>query len=301
MKVLQCDKVSRSIGNRQVVENITLEVEKGEIFGFLGPNGAGKTTTIRMITGLIEPTSGEISVMGYSMKKDRYSALKHIGAIVENPEMYTFLTGYENLKQISRMDRRIEDGRISEVAYQVGLSSRIHDKVKKYSLGMRQRLGVAQALLHKPDLLILDEPTNGLDPNGIIEFREMVRMLARKEGMAVFISSHILSEIEQLCDRAAIINLGAIQSIEDFRQRETKPRAIVIKVRNPKNAVRLLINEREVRKASVDGGYIHVEIDAEHVPAIVSLLTSSGVEIEEVYPKKEGLEERFIKIVGGRH
>lgn len=206
--------VSKKIGTRNIVTNISFKVQKGEIFGFLGPNGAGKTTTIRLITGLIRPTCGEVYIMGCSLQKERSKALSHIGSIVEQPEMYTYLTGWENLKQLARMSETISDERIREVVEMVKLSDRIKDKVKTYSLGMKQRLGVAQAVLHQPEVLILDEPANGLDPLGIIEFRKMMHSFAKDKGVTVFVSSHILSEIEQLCDRVAIINHGTIQSID---------------------------------------------------------------------------------------
>lgn len=299
MKVLVCEEVSRTIGKRKIIDNISMEIEEGEIFGFLGPNGAGKTTTIRMITGLIAPTSGELFIMGHSLKTDRYKALSHVGAIVENPEMYNFLTGYENLRQLARIDDRITDDRIHEVVYEVGLSGRIHDKVKTYSLGMKQRLGLAQALMHKPKLLVLDEPSNGLDPAGIIEFRERIRRLAKEEGMAVFISSHILSEIEQLCDRVAIINHGIIQSIDRLHEDMGEDEWISITVRNPA-AVKILLGEfGGIRKLQMVDRELMMDMDPRRVPEMIIFLAARGALIEQVAPKRMGLEQKFMQIVGG--
>ncbi len=171
--ILSVRDVKKVIGKKTLVENISFDVKQGEVFGFLGPNGAGKTTTIRMLVGLIKATEGTISIGGYSIKENFREAMRQIGSIVENPELYTYLTGWENLKQFARMLGDISDERIIEIAEMVHLDERIHDKVKTYSLGMKQRLGIAQALLGNPKLLILDEPTNGLDPAGIRELRNL--------------------------------------------------------------------------------------------------------------------------------
>ncbi|MFS8513727.1 MAG: ABC transporter ATP-binding protein, partial [Planifilum fulgidum] len=208
--VLSVKNLSKRIGGREIVKNIQFEVFPGEIFGFLGPNGAGKTTTIRMLVGLIRPTGGTVHIAGHNLQKDFLKAIRHVGCIVENPEMYPFLSGRENLEHFARMAGDIPPERIDEVIRLVELEKRIDDKVKTYSLGMRQRLGIAQALLGRPKLLILDEPTNGLDPAGIRELRDFIRTLARKEGIGVFISSHILHEVQLMCDRVAIISQGRL-------------------------------------------------------------------------------------------
>ncbi|MGL5348877.1 MAG: ABC transporter ATP-binding protein, partial [Peptostreptococcaceae bacterium] len=197
--VLELRNVSKIMGKKTLVEDVSFTINRGEIFGFLGPNGAGKTTTIKMITGLYKISKGEIYIDGYSIKKDFEKALSGVGGIIENPEMYGNLTGMDNLKIYARMHGNVSEDRIDEVVKLVKLGNRINDKVSKYSLGMRQRLGVAQALLHRPKLLILDEPTNGLDPMGIKELRETLRELSNKEGLAVMVSSHLLSEMELMC------------------------------------------------------------------------------------------------------
>ena len=193
MNVLEVRDVYKKLGKREIIKGISFDVKEGEIFGFLGPNGAGKTTTIRMLVGLIAQDKGSISVMGHDIKTEREKALMQVGCIVENPDMYGFLTGRQNLKQFARMYGNISEERIDEVAELVGLKDRINDKVKKYSLGMKQRLGLAQALLAKPKLLILDEPTNGLDPVGILDFRNIVKKMAKENNTAVFISSQYIS------------------------------------------------------------------------------------------------------------
>ena len=210
--VLSVKGLRKKIGRKEIIRDVSFDVYAGEIFGFLGPNGSGKTTTIRMLVDLIKPTDGHIYVCGDNVRTRPDIALSHIGCIVENPEMYGYMTGWENLEHFARMQPGIPAERISEVVGIVGLDRRIGDKVKTYSLGMRQRLGIAQALLCKPKLLILDEPTNGLDPKGIKELREFIRALA-DGGMSVFVSSHLLSEIQLMCDRVAIIARGQVIAV----------------------------------------------------------------------------------------
>jgi ABC-2 type transport system ATP-binding protein len=197
--VVQLRNVTKRIGSKTIIDRLSFEVHPGEVFGFLGPNGAGKTTTIRMIVGLMSTTEGEILVKGHNIKQYFEQAMVHVGAIVENPEFYKFLSGYQNLQHFARMIPGITEQRLQEVISLVKLDHRIQDKVKTYSLGMRQRLGVAQAILHRPSVLILDEPTNGLDPEGIRELRDYLRKLSREEGLAVIVSSHLLSEMELMC------------------------------------------------------------------------------------------------------
>ncbi len=206
--VLFIKNATKNIGNKTIVQDISLSVDEGEILGFLGPNGAGKTTLIKMVTGLYSITDGQISIMGHDIKKETSKALAYVGAVIENPEMYNYLSGLDNLKLWANMHEGVTMQRIEEVVRLLKLENRIKDKVRKYSLGMRQRLGIAQALLHRPKLLVLDEPTNGLDPTGIKEMREMVCALAEKEKIGVLISSHILGEMEVMCSHFCIIDNG---------------------------------------------------------------------------------------------
>ncbi|MDF2963298.1 MAG: bacitracin transporter ATP-binding protein [Paenibacillus sp.] len=216
--VVQLRDVTKRIGSKTIVDHLSFDVLPGEVFGFLGPNGAGKTTTIRMMVGLMSLTEGEVLVNGLSVKRQFEQAMIHVGAIVENPEFYKFLSGYQNLQHFARMIPGITEERLEEVIALVRLEHRIHDKVKTYSLGMRQRLGVAQAILHRPAVLILDEPTNGLDPEGIRELRDYLRQLSREEGLAVIVSSHLLSEMELMCDRVAIIQNGRLLDVRSFKE-----------------------------------------------------------------------------------
>ena len=203
--ILKCENLCKSFGKRQILNNVSLEVNQGDILGFIGPNGAGKTTTIKLILGLQSIDSGAVKINGYDIQKEYEKAIEKVGTIVENPDLYMYLSGYDNLKLISNMYKNIDKKRIDEVVKLVKLEQRINDKVSKYSLGMRQRLGIAQALLHKPNLLILDEPTNGLDPEGIKELRELIKDLAEKENMSIVISSHNLSELESFCNKCIAI------------------------------------------------------------------------------------------------
>ena len=220
MEILKCENLKKIIKNKTLVENISFSANKGDIIGLVGPNGAGKTTIIKLILGLIKLTEGKVLINGYDIQNDFVNAINKVGAIVENPDLYMYLSGYDNLKLTANNYRNITKERINEVIKIVGLEQRIKDKVSTYSLGMRQRLGIAQAIINKPELLILDEPTNGLDVEGIIEIRELIKELSSK-GIAILISSHNLTEIDNLCNRIIAIKNGKIivnETIEEFKQ-----------------------------------------------------------------------------------
>ena len=208
---MRVKNVYKSFGKKKIIKDLSFSVNRGEIYGFLGPNGSGKTTTIRMMVGLIGIDKGDIFIEGYDVKKDKIKALEHVGAIIENPELYKYMSGMKNLIHFARMSKTpVSQERIDEVVKLVKLEHAINKKVKTYSLGMKQRLGVAQALLHSPSILILDEPTNGLDPEGIHELREYLRYLAKKENISIIISSHLLSEVELICDNIIVIQEGKL-------------------------------------------------------------------------------------------
>lgn len=292
--VLTLDKVKKVINGKTIIKDLSFSVNEGEVFGFLGPNGAGKTTTIRMIVGLMEISEGDIVVNGKSVKKDFSEAIGQIGAIVENPEMYKFLTGYQNLLQYARMHGDISKEKIAEVVSLVGLSDRIHDKVRTYSLGMRQRLGLAQSLLHDPKLLILDEPTNGLDPAGIREIRDHLRMLTRERGMSVIVSSHLLSEMEMMCDRIAIIQNGElvdVKTINDFVN--TADTAFIFETGSLEGAKSWLVKEWN---AVIGEGGFTVEMDREQVPILIKKLAERDVSLYGVRKNSKSLEERFLEV-----
>lgn len=211
--VLKIDKLNKTLGKRHILHDISFEAHAGEVFGFLGPNGAGKTTTIKCAVGLISIDSGTIEICGKDVNKEFEAAMANVGGIVENPEMYKYLTARQNLEQYARMRDGVTKEQIDKVVELVGLSNRMNEKIMKYSLGMRQRIGVAQALLHNPKLLILDEPTNGLDPAGIKELRDILKHLAHEEGVCVIVSSHLMSEMELMCDRVGIIANGSMLGV----------------------------------------------------------------------------------------
>ena len=220
MKVLECKNLKKKFGKKEVIHGVSFNIEEGDILGFIGPNGAGKTTTIKLILGLQGIDEGTVLINGFDVEKDFVKAIEKVGTIVENPDMYMYLSGKQNLLLAKNLYKDITKERINEVVKLVGLENRINDKVSKYSLGMRQRLGIAQAILHKPNLLILDEPTNGLDPEGIVELRNLLKKLAKEEKIAILISSHNLLELESFCNKVCIIKNGEI--IEESTIKELK-------------------------------------------------------------------------------
>lgn len=303
MYVLELNDVSKSLSHKPIVKNISLQVQEGEIFGFLGPNGAGKTTTIKMIVGLIHPNSGSIKIMGKDIQTEREEALLNVGAVVENPELYLYMSGLENLRQLARINKNISQKDIDEVVEFVGLKDRIKDKVKKYSLGMKQRLGLAQALLSNPKLLILDEPTNGLDPTGIIEFRNLVKKLAKERNIGVFVSSHMLSEVEQLCDKVAYINNGEIRAIESIKPSEDDPKnninTIVLSTTEQEKCSIVLKNLSFIQSSTLKDNFFVIELEKGLTPQLVFELAENKIAVEEIYNKKHDLEDRYLEIVEG--
>ncbi len=256
----------------------------------------GKTTTIKLILGLQNITSGTVVINGYNIEKDFTNAIKKVGAIVENPDMYMYLSGYDNLKLVANLYENISDERILEVVKLVKLENRIKDKVSKYSLGMRQRLGIAQAILHKPNLLILDEPTNGLDPEGIKEMRELLITLAKKEKMGILISSHNLAELDNFCNKVCIIKNGMIIETSEISKikKETNKDIEIFEV-DDVNLVKRIINEVEV----IDSNKFKLNISKEKVPDIINDLVNNGIKIYEVKQELNTLEDAFFEKTGG--
>jgi ABC-2 type transport system ATP-binding protein len=288
----------KTIGRKEIIKGLNFELKKGEVFGFLGPNGAGKTTTIRMLTGLIRPTDGTISICGYDVRKEFTKAMQYLGCIVENPELYPFLSGWDNLVHFANMLPSVTEKKIKETVAFVGLDKRIHDKVKTYSLGMRQRLGIAQALLNSPKVLILDEPTNGLDPAGIREMREFIRNLAEKEGLSVLVSSHLLGEIQQLCDRVAIMLDGEIIRVDSVENLLTKQEKLVWKVDPLLEGKAVLERTTEV---VIDGDYLITPFEEDKAAQWSKALIEGGVSIIEMNRKVPVLEELFLQLTGSEH
>ncbi|NQX60194.1 ABC transporter ATP-binding protein [Paenibacillus qinlingensis] len=296
--IVQVDHISKRIGSKTIIDKLSFDVPRGEVFGFLGPNGAGKTTTIRMMVGLMSISEGDIRIGGYSIRTHFEQAIRHIGAIVENPEMYKFLSGYKNLVHYARMIPGIGEERIGEVIDLVGMTNRIHDKVKTYSLGMRQRLGIAQALLHKPSVLILDEPTNGLDPAGIRELRDHLRKLTRDEGISVIVSSHLLAEMELMCDRVAIIQNGKlvdVRLIKEYAQEDGKQR-VVYEVDAVQHAVKLA-SEQGFQVEVVDNELV-MDLDKQEIASLNKQFVQAGISVYGIRKTMKSLEDQFLEMTG---
>ena len=293
--VVELKNLSKTIGKKKIIDNLNLSLYPGQITGFLGPNGAGKTTTIRMMVGLMSPSEGDVLIEGKSLKDDFEGGISKVGVIVENPEMYKFMSGYKNLLHFARMHDNVTKERIDEVIAQVGMQNRIHEKVSTYSLGMRQRLGLAQALLHSPKFLILDEPTNGLDPAGIREFRIYLRNIAEKEGVSVFVSSHMLSEIELMCDRIAIIQNGKLIDVEETAN--TKQSHYYIEASPATLVESILVAEGFAVEPFTDGFII--EAEKEQIPGLMKKLATEEIELFAVNPHRKTLEDQFLEITGG--
>lgn len=299
LPVVQFQNVSKVIGGKTLIDHLTLDIPAGKVFGFLGPNGAGKTTTIRMMVGLMSITEGDILIEGQSIRTHFEEAIGKVGAIVENPEMYKYMTGRQNLMQYARMSPGVEPQRVEEVVQFVGLSGRIHEKVSTYSLGMRQRLGVAQALLHRPKLLILDEPTNGLDPQGIRELRDYLRALTREEGTTVFVSSHLLAEMELMCDAIAVIDGGKLIDVRELHTTEEAEADLIAKITvvfeldQPERAVEL------TSAGQVQGNTWTIEADRQEVAQFNMLFVSNGIAVYAIRPIKRSLEDQFLELTRG--
>ena len=295
--ILKCQDVYKKIGKKYILKKISFEVKKGEIVGFIGPNGAGKTTTIKLILGLQKITKGKVEINGYDVKKDFEKAIYRVGAIIENPDVYTYLTGYENLKIAQEYYKNIPNQRIDEVVKIVGLKDSIMNKVSKYSLGMRQRLGSAQAILHEPQLLILDEPTNGLDPEGIIEIRNLLKKLVFEENIGILISSHNLSEVENICDKVCIIKSGEIIDEKDIKELKSQnlEECYIIENEDSYKVRKLISTKSEI----IDKQHIKIFTSKEQVPKIVKKLEKNDVLIYTITKKDISLEEAFLKEIGG--
>ncbi|MBC1736353.1 ABC transporter ATP-binding protein [Listeria seeligeri] len=294
--ILQLEHVTKKIGQKAIVQDISFDIHKGEVFGLLGPNGAGKTTIIRSIVGLIRRTEGTVFINGKNVDTDFKSAISEVGAIIENPEFYMYMSGWNNLKQFARMSQKpITDEHIREIVELVKLTDAINQKVKTYSLGMRQRLGVAQALIHSPALLILDEPTNGLDPQGMAEFRSLICDLATK-GTSVLISSHLLSEIQQITDRFAIINKGVLTHIEKMSDLlENNVAVYKLKVTNPVTT-KAVLHKLPVKLIAEKENLFKIEVAHEDVHLIARALIQADIDLLEMVPMQASLEERFLEL-----
>ena len=295
--ILKCENLHKSFRKKEILKGVSLEVDSGDILGFIGPNGAGKTTTIKLILGLQKIGSGNVLINRYDVQKDFEKAIAKVGAIIENPDLYMYLSGYDNLKLIANLYPNVDESRIKEVIKLIGLENRINDKVSKYSLGMRQRLGVAQAILHKPNLLILDEPTNGLDPEGIKDLRNLLIKLSKEENMGILISSHNLAELESFCNKVCIIKNGVIVETSDLEtvKKEASEGNYIIEVDNAKQA-RMVIGDMANAE---DNNHIQIHADRENIPFIVKKLVLQDIKIYSIKEDVMSLEDAFFKKTGG--
>lgn len=292
--VLKCENIHKKIGKKEILKGISFEIEKGDILGFIGPNGAGKTTAIKLMLGLQKINSGSVYINGYDIKKNFTKAIEKVGAIVENPDFYMYMSGRKNLELKARLYKNITKERIDEVVKLVGLENRINDKVSKYSLGMRQRLGIAEAMLHNPNLLILDEPTNGLDPEGMRTLKDILRNLS-SNGVSIFISSHILSELDNLCNKICIIKDGVIIETSNIKtlKRKSNELCYLIEVDSTNNINLLFKNE------IINDNFVKVWCNKEFIPVIIESLINSNIKIYSVKEDELSLEDAFLQRTGG--
>lgn len=289
--VLNITNVSKKIGNKKIVTDISLKLYEGDILGFIGANGAGKTTTMKLILGLQTITKGSIKIMGKDINKDFSNAIKNVGAIIESPDLYMYLTGYQNLLLVSII-YHIPKKRIKEVVELVGLTSAIHMKVKKYSLGMRQRLGIAQAILHKPKLLILDEPMNGLDPEGINDLKKLLKDLATHEKMTIMLSSHILSELENICNRICILSKGKIIKDDDYQKIKQEADEIDYTLELSNTSLENILSQYK----KIDKTHIEINTTKKGLNTIIKTLLLNEISIYEIKKKSTTLEQLFLNI-----
>ncbi|MGW6383277.1 ABC transporter ATP-binding protein [Peribacillus butanolivorans] len=300
--VLKVQSLTKKIGKATIVDNVSFEIKSKEIFGLLGPNGAGKTTIIRMITGLINRTGGTVMINGYDLDKDFEGAMNQLGAIVENPEFYKYMTGRKNILHYARMSpNKISNERIEEVIKLVKLDHAIDKKVKTYSLGMRQRLGVAQAILHKPSLLIFDEPTNGLDPQGIREFRDYLKVLA-SEGVGILISSHLLSEMQLMCDSFAVIEKGKLihtkEHIVDEKTETTETINEVLFTVSDGELAKKILQEQfgNIPILKHEANSISVSATREQTASLNRSFNGNQLDVYEIGITRKSLEDKFFEI-----
>jgi ABC-2 type transport system ATP-binding protein len=297
--VLRTNGLTKRFAKRLAVKDLNLEVHRGDVFGFLGPNGAGKSTTIRMILTLLRPTSGSIEIFGRDLVENRRSVLSRVCGIVEKPDFYLYLSAYKNLDLLGSMTRRIRRNEILEALDAVGLKSRADEKVRTFSHGMKQRLGIAQALLTKPELIILDEPTSGLDPQGMKEVRELIKRLSLENEMTIFLSSHLLSEVELVATRMAVINHGELMvqgDVSELLGREATKYSIQAAPLDA--AIKLLGDLPWAEVVSTENGRIEVQVSPGHASELSKLLVTHGIDVFSFYPHRT-LEDFFLKVTEG--
>jgi ABC-2 type transport system ATP-binding protein len=298
--VLATHDLTKRYRGRTVVDRVSIAVERGDVYGFLGPNGAGKSTTLRMVLGLVRPSGGRIELFGTTLGDRR--ALARVGAIVESPSLYTYLSGRENLRMLAELSGGAPASRLEEALARVDLRDRADDPVRIYSHGMKQRLAIAAALLPRPELIVLDEPTNGLDPMGIRDMRALVRSLAADDGITILLSSHLLAEVEQVCNRATIIARGARVWEGEVAGLLAGRRRVRLRAR-PVERAQAIAQTLGADAREVEPGILHVSRNGAHgevtPAALVAKLAAAGVEIDEIVAEAPTLEEMFMSLVAG--
>ena len=297
--VLRTNGLGKRFGKRWAVKNLNLEIHRGDVFCFLGPNGAGKSTTIRMILTLLMPTAGSIEIFGKDLHRNRSAVLSRVCGIVEKPDFYLYLSAYKNLEILGSMTRLIQPDEIMETLEVVGLKARASEKVKTFSHGMKQRLGIAQALLTKPEMIILDEPTTGLDPQGMKEVRELIKKLSREHEMTVFLSSHLLSEVELVATRMAVINHGEIiaqGSVSELLGKE--PTDYSIQASPPDSAIKLIGSLPWAEVLTAENSKIEVRVEPGRSAELIRVLVKNDIDVFSFYPHRT-LEDFFLKITEG--
>ena len=296
--ILRTTGLAKNFGKIEAVKDLDLEIYRGEVFGFLGPNGAGKSTTVGMILGLVKPTAGNIELFGQNLRKDYWGALRRIGAVIEEPAFYPYLSGWNNLEALAIAIGGITREKISEVLERVNLIDRAGDRYDHYSMGMKQRLGIASTLLRDPELIILDEPTSGLDPAGTKEVRDLIPQLAQ-ENRAVFLCSHLLHEVEMVCERVAIIKQGKMIANAPIKELLARGQLLQIKVENPQQAATILENIPWINSVKIEGDYIIVDVPKESDSEVNKALADQGIYASELVNRSVSLESVFLQLTGG--
>ena len=300
--VLSVNNLTKVYGNKKVVNGVTFSLMPGQIFGFVGPNGAGKSTTIRMITGLTPITEGSVRICGYSVSRSFKQAIANVGAVVEMPQLYPYLSGMKNMKLFASLYGKKALNRIPQIVKLVGMENRINDRLSTYSLGMKQRLGIAQALLNKPKLLILDEPTNGLDPNGIVEMRNILKALAQKENMAIIISSHNLAELEHTCDVIGLINDGKIieyKTMKEISELVESKQRVQLMCDFP-NYAALLLKKKYNLPSKIVGNSVVLPLRESNLANVITYLTHKKIKIYSIKKMQKSLEELYFDLLNSK-
>jgi len=294
--VLETDQLTKKYRRRVIVDRLSLTVNRGDIFGFLGQNGAGKSTTIRMALGLVRPTSGQVRILGVDMSRHPQRALKRTGAIIEAPAFYENFSGRQNLRMLAAMSGGATSERLEQALELVGLRERARDPVRIYSHGMRQRLGIAQALLPNPEFVILDEPTDGLDPQGLAEMRDLIRRLRDELGLTIMLSSHLLHEVEQVCNRVGIIEKGNLIYQGPVAELVAQGQSTKLKVDRLNDAFELLAMDPRLAVSRNGDDSLYLKIAGDQIPGVNALLVERGFRVMELSPHRESLEEVFLRL-----